>query len=125
MKKQITKMDIWVVAVVLMLITGVFIKARMVRSQPETTPFTYQMELLHVDGTIVPGDTVLCIAGKQPVGTVTEVQKANERTVLTLQAEGFPIDGGYRTNVYDILPGFEFDFYTESASWYGIVTGIS
>lgn len=125
MKKQHTKMDILVLAVVLMLIAGVFVKARMVRRQPETVPFTYQMILTQADGTIAPGDTVLCMAGKQPVGIVTEVQTEVDRMVLTLRAEGFPIEDGYRTNVYDILPGFEDDFYTESASWYGIVTDIS
>ena len=125
MKKQHTKMDILVLAVVLMLFVGAFIKARMVRNQPETVHFTYQMTLTRADGNIVPGDTALCMAGKQSVGTLVELKTEGTQLVLILQAEGFPIDGGYRTNVYDILPGFEYDFYTDSASWYGIVTGIS
>lgn len=124
MKKQHTKIDLWVLAVVLMLFIGVFVRARMVRSQPETVSFTYQMTLTQLDGDIAPGDTVLCMKGKQPVGTVTEVRSDGGQLVLTLQAEGFPIDGGCRTNVYDILPGFEHEFFTESASWYGIVTGL-
>ena len=134
MKKQLTKMDLWVLAVVLALIAGVFVKGRVMRRLPEISSFTYQMELTDVEGDIAPGDTVLCLAGKQPIGTVTEVQTEGDRLILTLQAEGFPIEGGWRTNVYDILPGFEDDFYTEivaedgsstkTASWYGIVTGI-
>ena len=134
MKKQLTKMDFWVLAVVLALIAGVFVKGRVMRRLPEISSFTYQMELTEVEGDIAPGDTVLCLAGKQPIGTVTEVQTEGDRLILTLQAEGFPIEGGWRTNVYDILPGFEDDFYTEivaedgsstkTASWYGIVTGI-
>ncbi len=134
MKNQLTKMDFWVLAVVLALIAGVFVKCRVMRRLPEISSFTYQMELSEVEGDIAPGDTVLCLAGKQPIGTVTEVQTEGDRLILTLQAEGFPIEGGWRTNVYDILPGFEDDFYTEivaedgsstkTASWYGIVTGI-
>lgn len=125
MKKRLTKMDFWVLAVVLALIAGVFVKTRMTAAMPDTMPFTYQMELTDPDGEIAPGDTVLCIVGKQPVGIVTEIRTDAEKLVLTLEAEGFPIEGGWRTNVYDILPGLEDDFYTESASWYGIVTGIS
>ena len=125
MKKRLTKMDFWVLAVVLALIAGIFVKTRMSAAMPDTMPFTYQMELTNPQGDISPGDTVLCIAGKQPVGIVTEINTNGETLVLTLRAEGFPIAGGWRTNVYDILPGLEDDFYTESASWYGIVTGIS
>lgn len=125
MKKQLTKMDFWVLAVVLALITGVFFKTRMTVAMPDTMPFTYQMELSGLEGGITPGDTALCMTGKQPVGIVTEVQTVDGQTVLTLEAEGFPIEGGFRTNVYDILPGFEDEFYTETASWYGIVTGLS
>lgn len=125
MKKRLTKMDFWVLAVVLTLVAGVFVRTRMTVAMPDTMPFTYQMELTDIEGDIAPGDTVLCVAGKQPVGIVTEVQTVGEETVLTLEAEGFPIEGGWRTNVYDIEPGFEYDFYTETASWYGIVTGIS
>ena len=121
MKKTLTKMDLWVLAVVLALVAGVFVRGRMLQRLPENQAFTYQMEISNPDGDIAPGDTVFCVAGKQSVGTVTGV----EGSVLTLQAEGFPIEGGWHTNVYDILPGFEFDFYTENASWYGIVTGIS
>ena len=121
MKKSLTKMDLWVLAVVLALIAGIFVKARMTAAMPDTMPFTYQMELSNVEGGIAPGDVVFCVTGKQPVGTVTAV----DGSVLTLQAEGFPIEGGWRTNVYDIAPGFEYDFYTESAGWYGIVTGVS
>lgn len=125
MKKQHTKMDLLVLAVVLALIAGTFVKDRMLRRLPEVSSFTYQMELTDVEGDIVPGDPVLCMAGKRPVGIVTEISTDGDRMVLTLAAEGFPIDGGWRTNVYDIAPGFEHDFYTETASWYGIVTGLS
>lgn len=121
MKKRLTKMDFWVLAVLLALIAGVFVRTRMTVAMPDTMTFSYQMELSDVEGTIAPGDVVFCVAGKQPVGTVTDVDGSR----LTLQAEGFPIEGGWRTNVYDILPGFEFDFYTETAGWYGIVTGLS
>ena len=121
MKKQLTKMDFWVLAVLLALIAGVFVKTRMTAAMPDTMPFTYQMELSNAEGDIAPGDVVFCIAGKQSIGTVTAI----DGSVLTLQAEGFPIEGGWHTNVYDILPGFEFDFYTENADWYGIVTGVS
>ena len=134
MKKQLTKMDFWVLAVVLALIASVFVKGWAMRRLPEVSSFSYQMELTDLEGDIVPGDTVLCLAGKQPIGTVTKVQTEGDRLILTLQAEGFPIEGGWRTNVYDILPGFEDDFYTEiigeddsstkTASWYGIVTDI-
>ena len=99
-----------------------------------TVPCRARGVVRHDGITPLPGDTVLCMAGKQPVGTVTEVLSEGDRTVITLQAEGFPIEGGFHTNVYDILPGFEDDFYTEivaedgsstkTASWYGIVTGI-
>ena len=126
--------SILTVILVLALIAVVFVKGRVMRRLPEISSFTYQMELTDVEGDIAPGDTVLCLAGKQPIGTVTEVQTEGDRLILTLQAEGFPIEGGWRTNVYDILPGFEDDFYTEivaedgsstkTASWYGIVTGI-
>ncbi len=125
MKKQLTKMDFWVLAVVLALVVGIFVRTRMTIAMPDTMPFTYQMELTNIEGDIAPGDTVLCIAGKQPVGIVTEINTNGETLMLTLRAEGFPIAGGWRTNVYDILPGLEDDFYTEFASWYGIVTGIS
>lgn len=130
MKKRLTKMDLWVLAVALMLIASVFVKGEMMRRLPDTVTFTYQMELSAAEGDIVPGDTMLCIKGKQPLGTVTEVRPEGDRLVLTLQAEGFPIEGGWRTNVYDILPGLEDDFYTdrtswETATWYGIVTGVS
>ena len=125
MKKRLTKMDFWVLAVVLALVAGVFVKDRMLDQLPKPTAFTYQMELTNVEGDLVPGDSVLCNDGKRPVGIVTEISTDGERTVLTLAAEGFPIEGGWRTNVYDIAPGFENDFYTETASWYGIVTGLS
>lgn len=125
MKKRLTKMDFWVLAVVLALIAGVFVRTHMTAAMPDTMPFAYRMELTNVRGDVAPGDTVLCMAGKQPVGTVTEVLSEGSRTVITLQAEGFPIQGGFRTNVYDILPGLEDEFYTDQASWHGIVTGIS
>ena len=125
MKKRLTKMDFWVLAVVLALIAGVFVRTHMTAAMPDTMPFTYRMELTDVRGDVAPGDTVLCMAGKQPVGTVTEILSEGNRTVITLQAEGFPIEGGFHTNVYDILPGLEDEFYTDHASWYGIVTGIS
>ena len=99
MKKQLTKMDFWVLAVVLALIAGVFVKGRVMRRLPEISSFTYQMELTEVEGDIAPGDTVLCLAGKQPIGTVTEVQTEGDRLILTLQAEGFPIEGGWRYNL--------------------------
>lgn len=121
MKKRLTKMDLWVLAVVLALVAGVLVRARMTAAMPDTATFTYQMEISEAEGGIAPGDTVFCVAGKQPVGTVTGI----DGTVLTLQAEGFPIEGGYRTNVYDIQPGFEYDFYTETAEWYGVVTVVS
>lgn len=125
MKQRLTKMDFWVLAVVLALIAGMFVRTRMTVAMPDTMPFTYQMELTDVQGDIAPGDTVLCVAGKQSVGIVTGLSTDGEQTVLTLQAEGFPIEGGWRTNVYDIEPGFEFDFYTQTASWYGIVSSVS
>ena len=124
MKKRLTKMDFWVLAVLLALIAGVFVRFRMVHRLPETQPFTYRMELTEADGDIAPGDIVRCMKGKEPVGTVTQVQTAEGLWILTLQAEGFPIDGGWHTGVYDILPGLEEEFYTENAGWYGIVTGI-
>ena len=122
-------MDYLVLAAVLTLIAGAFFKFRAVESLPEAEPFTYQMELIEpepgIADMIIPGDIVICEAGKQPVGTVTEVRSDAGVVVLTLQAEGFPIDGGFRTNVYDILPGFEYDFYTDSVHWYGIITTVS
>lgn len=128
-EKQHTPMNYWILAVVLALIAGAFFKFRAVESLPEAEPFTYQMELVDpepgIADTILPGDIVICEAGKQPVGTVTEVRSDAGVVVLTLRAEGFPIDGGWRTNVYDILPGFEYDFYTDSVHWYGIITTVS
>ena len=132
MKKQLTKMDFWVLAVVLALIVGVFVKFRKVDAMPDPQPFSYQMELTAVDGEIVPGDRICCLKGKQPMGTVTEVRPEGDRLVLTLTAEGFPIEGGWRTLVYDVLPGLEDDFYavaddiyTKKASCYGIVISVS
>lgn len=128
-RKQHTPMNYWILAVMLALIAGVFFKLHGLDRLPETAPFTYQMELIDpepgIADTIISGDTVICEAGKQPVGTVAEVRTIEGQVVITIRAEGFPIDGGWRTNVYDILPGFEYDFYTDSVRWYGIVTGIS
>ena len=83
MKKRLTKMDFWVLAVLLALIAGVFVRSRMTVAMPDTMTFSYQMELSDVEGTIAPGDVVFCVAGKQPVGTVTDVDGSR----LTLQAE--------------------------------------
>lgn len=124
MKKRLSKMDIWVLAVVLALIAGVFVRGRLVRRMPGTERYTYQMELSDVEGSITPGDSVLCIIGKQSMGIVTDVRTEADRMVLTLEAEGFPIEGGIHTNVYDILSGFEGQFYTETASWNGIIISV-
>lgn len=129
MKKQLTKMDFWVLAVVLALIAGLFVKGRMMDQLPETDLYTYQMTLIDpeagIAARILPGDMVVCEAGKQSVGTVTGVQTDGETVILTLQAEGFRIEGGFRTNVYDILPGFRQRFYTETVWWKGIITSVS
>lgn len=129
MKKQHSTMDFLVLAVVLALIAGAFVKVRMVRQLPETEACTYQLTLIEPEAgiaeRILPGDTVLCDAGKQSIGTVMQVQTDGEGVVLTIQAEGFRIDGGLRTNVYDILPGFQQQFYTETARWEGIITSVS
>lgn len=124
MKKQPTKMDFWVPLAVILLLVGAFLKWTAMDRLPQTEPFSYRMVLSDLQGEISPGDTVLCISGKQPVGTVAEVETAGSQTVLTLEAAGFPIDGGFRSNVYDILPGFEDTFYTESATLYAIVTNV-
>ena len=50
MKKRLSKMDIWVLAVVLALIAGVFVRGRLVRRMPGTERYTYQMELSDVEG---------------------------------------------------------------------------
>lgn len=129
MKKRLTKMDLWVLAVVLALIAGLFVKGRMLDQLPETDLYTYQMTLIDPEAgiaeRIIPGDTVVCEVGKQSIGTVTAVQTDGEEVVVTIQAEGFRIDGGIRTNVYDILPGFRQRFYTETAWWKGIITSVS
>lgn len=127
-KKQHTTMDLLVLAVVLALIAGVFFKFHALNSLPERIPFTYQMELIEpeegIAEAIIPGDTVTCEAGKQPVGVVTDVRTDGDLVVLTIQADGYPIDGGWRTNVYDILPGFRQRFYTDTAYWKGIITSV-
>ena len=129
MKKRLTKMDLWVLAVVLALIAGLFVKGRMLDQLPETDLYTYQMTLIDPEAGIaehiIPGDTVVCEVGKQSIGTVAAVQTDGEAVVVTIQAEGFRIDGGIRTNVYDILPGFRQRFYTETAWWKGIITSVS
>ena len=129
MKKQLTKMDFWVLAVVLALIAGLFVKGRMMDQLPETDLYTYRMTLIDPEAgiaeRILPGDMVVCEAGKQSVGTVAAVQTDGEEVVVTIQAEGFRIEGGFRTNVYDILPGFRQRFYTETAWWKGIITSVS
>ena len=129
MKQRLTKMDLWVLAVVLALIAVLFVKGRMLDQLPETDLYTYQMTLIDPEAgiaeRILPGDTVVCEAGKQSIGTVTAVQTDGEAVVVTIQAEGFRIDGGIRTNVYDILPGFRQRFYTETAWWKGIITSVS
>ena len=56
MKKRLTKMDFWVLAVLLALIAGVFVRSRMTVAMPDTMTFSYQMELSDVEGTIAPGD---------------------------------------------------------------------
>ena len=125
MKKRLTKLDFWVLAVVLALVAGVFFKGRAVRRLPESHPFTYQMEVSGLEGEIVPGDNVLCHRGKQSVGIVTEVRTEDDRLVLTLEAEGYPIEGGIRTDIYDILPGFQEAYFTEAASWEGTILSVS
>lgn len=127
MKKQHTKMDLLILAAVIALIAGVFVKGwALRRTAVESISFTYQMELIDPESgiadAIIPGDTVICEAGKQPVGIVVDVQTDGGLVVVTIQANGYPIDGGYRTNVYDILPGFRQRFYTDTAYWKGIIT---
>lgn len=128
MKLIRTKMDFLVLAVVLALIAGVFVKARMVRQLPQNGIHTCQIMLIDPEETIaeriIPGDTVICQSGKQPVGTVTEVQIDGTLIVVTVEIEGYPIDGGIRANIYDILPGFRQRFYTETAYWMGVVTAV-
>lgn len=127
-KKQHTTMDLMVLVVVLALIAGVFFKYHALNSLPESVPFTYQMELLELEegtaDTLTPGDTVICDAGKQPVGVVEEVHTGGGLVVLTIRSDGYPIEGGFRTNVYDILPGFQQRFFTDSVSWEGSILSI-
>lgn len=133
MKKKHTKMDILVLAVVLALIAGAFVRVWMVRRLPQTVTFTYQLTLIDPDegvaAQIIPGEAVSCVFGKQSIGTVTQVQTGEEGVVLTLQAEGFPIEGGFHTNVYDILPDFQDEFYQleygpDTVLWEGVITSV-
>lgn len=128
MKKKHTKMDIWVLAVVLMLIAGIFVKGRMMDQLPQTDIYYYQITLIDPEAgiaeRIIPGDTVLCEAGKRPVGIVADVQTEGEDVIVTLYAEAFPIEDGIHTDVYDIVNGFRQRFYTDTAYWKGIITSV-
>ena len=53
MKKQLTKMDFWVLAVVLALIAGVFVKGRVMRRLPEISS-SYSLPRLHALPTTPP-----------------------------------------------------------------------
>lgn len=128
MKERITKIDIWFLAVVLALIAGVFVKARMMDQLPEISICTYQMTLIDPEADIaeriIPGDKVVCEAGNLPVGVVADVRTDGEDVIVTIHAEGFSIDGGIHTTVYDIVPGFRQRFYTDTAYWKGIITSV-
>lgn len=124
MKKQCTTMDFLVPMVVLLLLLGAFFKWTAVGRLPQTETFTYRLLVSDLQGDLSPGETVLCLSGKQPVGTVVELVNRGNQTILILEAEGYPIDGGYRTNVYDIVSGFDDIFYTDQARFCANVTGM-
>lgn len=129
MKKRCTKMDLAILAAVILLIAGVFVKTwTLRRNAQEPVPCTYSMELIDptpgIADALTIGDTVYCNEGKASIGTISGIETADSRVVITLTAEGTPIEGGWRVGFYNILPGLNQDFFTKTAYWNGIVTEV-
>lgn len=128
-KLKNTWVDFLVLAVIAALIIGAIVKfATLKRHEQEPLVFTYSM-LVEDAGqpladALQTGDAVFDIKGKASIGVISGVELADNGVVLTLTAEGTPIDGGCRVGVYNILPEYSGEFFTKYAIWDGVVTSV-
>lgn len=129
MKKKHTPMDLMILAAVLLLILGAFFKAHTLeRTRQESVAFTYTMEIQapspDLTDALKEGDEVFDTQGKAAIGQIRSLASTENGIVLTLSAEGTPMEGGYRVGVYDVVPGYFSAFFTADAAWEGTVRAI-
>lgn len=126
-KYKFTTVDVLVLAVVVLLIIGTFVKFGIRgASAAEPVEFSYTMEITNAPGALADilqvGDKVYDNAGKAAIGVISGIESSTDDINLTITAQGTEIDGGYRVGVYNITSEYCGTYFTKYAIWDGTVT---
>lgn len=150
-KHRFSWIDGLIIAVVLVLIAGTCVKFLVkdkTSATRQTVSFTYELKISSVRQYTVDalqvGDTLYEEEGKGAVGTISSITTtpakatiylpdgtisegiSDERmdVVLTVTAEGYPEDGGYKVGTYHILVNSSTVYFTKYSIWNATVCAI-